>query len=108
MEFRLDPFPTWIFEVANLRLEKSLFLAHGTGALVVSLPHSMLDAARSASVLEVVTRELRTPFGLRTLSPKDPAYRGRYEGGPDARDRAYHQGPSGRGSSAPGWTPSSG
>jgi predicted glycogen debranching enzyme len=60
--------------------------------LAVSLPHSMLDAARSASVLEVVTRELRTPFGLRTLSPKDPAYRGRYEGGPDARDRAYHQG----------------
>jgi glycogen debranching enzyme len=33
-----------------------------------------------------------TPRGLRTLSPRDPAYRGRYEGGSDARDQAYHQG----------------
>lgn len=60
--------------------------------LAVSLPHSMLDAARAAAVLEVVTRDLLTPFGLRTLSPKDPAYRGRYEGDAAARDRAYHQG----------------
>ena len=26
------------------------------------------------------------------LSPRDPAYRGRYEGGPWQRDSAYHQG----------------
>jgi glycogen debranching enzyme len=32
------------------------------------------------------------PFGLRTLEPRDPSYRGRYAGGPDERDRAYHQG----------------
>ena len=31
-------------------------------------------------------------MGLRTLSPRDPAYRGRYEGGPWQRDGAYHQG----------------
>jgi len=36
--------------------------------------------------------ELLTPRGLRTLSPRDPAYRGRYEGGIDSRDGAYHQG----------------
>ncbi len=60
--------------------------------LAVSLPHSMLDAARAASVLDVVRRDLLTPFGLRTLSPRDPAYRGRYEGDAAARDRAYHQG----------------
>jgi glycogen debranching enzyme len=31
-------------------------------------------------------------MGLRTLSPGDPAYVGRYEGGPQQRDGAYHQG----------------
>jgi glycogen debranching enzyme len=43
-------------------------------------------------VLDVVTRELLTPIGLRTLSPKDPAYRERYEGDGRSRDGAYHQG----------------
>jgi 4-alpha-glucanotransferase len=33
-----------------------------------------------------------TPYGLRTLSPEDAAYCGRYEGGPAERDAAYHQG----------------
>jgi glycogen debranching enzyme len=35
---------------------------------------------------------LLTPLGLRTLSPDDSAYCGRYAGGPAARDGAYHQG----------------
>ncbi len=29
---------------------------------------------------------------MRTLSPRDPRYCGRYEGGPRQRDEAYHQG----------------
>ena len=33
-----------------------------------------------------------TPAGLRTLAPGDPAYAGRYAGGPASRDAAYHQG----------------
>jgi glycogen debranching enzyme len=33
-----------------------------------------------------------TPYGLRTLAPGDPRYRGRYEGDPASRDSAYHQG----------------
>jgi glycogen debranching enzyme len=33
-----------------------------------------------------------TPYGLRTLAPADPHYRGRYEGDPASRDSAYHQG----------------
>ena len=39
-----------------------------------------------------VERELWTPAGPRTLAEHDPSYRGRYVGGVDARDRAYHQG----------------
>ncbi|MGZ5426186.1 MAG: amylo-alpha-1,6-glucosidase, partial [Thermoanaerobaculia bacterium] len=58
----------------------------------ISLFHSMLTKEKAKSILAVVARELLTPYGLRTLSPKDPAYRGRYEGGPEERDAAYHQG----------------
>jgi predicted glycogen debranching enzyme len=58
----------------------------------VSLPHSMLDAARARAVVETVERELLTPRGLRTLDTKDPRYRGRYLGDPMSRDTAYHQG----------------
>ncbi len=42
--------------------------------------------------MDVVEWELLTPYGLRTLSPRDPNYRGRYEGDPRSRDSAYHQG----------------
>jgi glycogen debranching enzyme len=40
----------------------------------------------------VVQRELLTPYGLRTLSPRDPRYRGEYEGDARSRDGAYHEG----------------
>lgn len=58
----------------------------------VSLPYSPLTQAQQKQVVDVVRRELFTPFGLRTLSPRDPAYRGRYEGDQPTRDAAYHQG----------------
>jgi predicted glycogen debranching enzyme len=52
----------------------------------------LLPELKRRSLVEVVTRELLTPYGLRTLSPRDPRYIGRYEGGPRQRDEAYHQG----------------
>jgi predicted glycogen debranching enzyme len=58
----------------------------------VSLSHSMLSDDRARKVVEVVERELLTPYGLRTLAPSDPRYRSRYEGGVLERDSAYHQG----------------
>ncbi len=58
----------------------------------VSLMYTMLPAERARDVVETVRRELLTPFGLRTLSPHDPRYRGRYEGGIRERDSAYHMG----------------
>jgi predicted glycogen debranching enzyme len=60
--------------------------------LAVSLSHSMLSDDRAAQVVETVRRHLLTPFGLRTLAPEDPNYRGHYTGGPASRDGAYHQG----------------
>ena len=52
----------------------------------------LLPDVMRQSVLETVTRELLTPYGLRTLSPRDPRYAGWYGGGPASRDGAYHQG----------------
>jgi glycogen debranching enzyme len=60
--------------------------------LAVSLKHRMLEDGDGRRVLDVVERELVTPAGLRTLSPRDPQYRGRYEDGVIGRDAAYHQG----------------
>jgi predicted glycogen debranching enzyme len=60
--------------------------------LAVSLPHSMLTPELAARVVDAVQRHLLTPFGLRTLAPSDPQYRGRYEGDQLSRDSAYHQG----------------
>jgi predicted glycogen debranching enzyme len=56
------------------------------------LPVCLLDDERARKVVDVVESRLVTPLGLRTLDPSDPSYVGRYEGGPAARDGAYHQG----------------
>ena len=58
----------------------------------LSLPFPLLGAEQRKSVMRVVERDLLTPVGLRTLSPDDPAYIGRYRGGMAERDGAYHQG----------------
>ena len=58
----------------------------------ISLVNSMVSTARAKSILRVVERELLTPRGLRTLSPNDSRYIGRYESGPRIRDGSYHQG----------------
>lgn len=58
----------------------------------VSLPFSPLSPDQQKKVVSVVRRDLLTPFGLRTLSPRDPAYQGRYEGDQPTRDAQYHQG----------------
>jgi glycogen debranching enzyme len=60
--------------------------------LAVSLPYPLLEPDKALRVVEVVEWELLTPYGLRTLSPRDPNYHGRYGGDPRSRDSAYHQG----------------
>ncbi|HZQ55338.1 MAG TPA: amylo-alpha-1,6-glucosidase, partial [Bryobacteraceae bacterium] len=58
----------------------------------VGLPHTMLSPERAKQVVAVVQRHLLTPYGLRSLAPGDPQYRGRYSGDGMSRDSAYHQG----------------
>jgi predicted glycogen debranching enzyme len=60
--------------------------------LAMTLPHPVLAEERQPAVLEKVRAELLTPYGVRTLSPRDSNYQGRYAGNVAARDRAYHNG----------------
>ena len=54
--------------------------------------YSPLDEDLAPAVISVIDRELVTSRGIRTLSPRDPKYRGVYEGAQIERDLAYHQG----------------
>jgi predicted glycogen debranching enzyme len=58
----------------------------------VSMAVSPLPPSRQRAIVEICARRLLTSFGLRSLDPANPAYRGRYTGGPRERDSAYHQG----------------
>lgn len=60
--------------------------------IAVSLPYSMLDKEQMKKVLDVADKELVTPRGLRTLSPRNKFYKGLYHGNQEERDKAYHQG----------------
>ncbi len=58
----------------------------------ISLVDDLVPRDRAHQMLRLVEEQLLTPVGLRTLSPHDPRYRARYEGGVEERDGAYHQG----------------
>lgn len=58
----------------------------------VSMPFTILTKEESKKIVDTVTKELLTPYGLRTLSKKDESYTGVYEGNLCSRDLAYHQG----------------
>lgn len=59
----------------------------------VSLPYGPpLSRQQQRAVVNVVERELLTPYGLRTLNRQDARYKGRCEGSAYQRDEAYHQG----------------
>ena len=63
-------------------------------AVAIGLDFSPLDRRQRKGVLDVVTRELLTPKGLRTLSPRSYGYRPFYVGSPADREMALHQGPA--------------
>ncbi|MEL6846298.1 MAG: amylo-alpha-1,6-glucosidase, partial [Bacteroidota bacterium] len=58
----------------------------------ISLPYSLLSKTKAQRVLAKIERELFTPVGLRSLSPRDEEYQGIYGGDQYRRDGAYHQG----------------
>ena len=58
----------------------------------VAFDYSPLNQQQKKSVLDICTRELLTPKGLRSLSPKSGGYNPMYVGPQTQRDYAYHQG----------------
>lgn len=60
--------------------------------IAASLPFSPISERLKQLVLKRVTEELLVDKGIRTLSPKDPEYKGHYVGSQAERDAAYHQG----------------
>ncbi len=71
---------------ADARLRPNQVFAVG------GLPLCLLEGDRARAVVDAAEAHLLTPRGLRTLAPGEPGYVGRYGGGPDQRDAAYHQG----------------
>jgi predicted glycogen debranching enzyme len=62
--------------------------------IALACTYSPLSRAQKRAALDIVTKELLTPKGLRSLSPKSEGYRPVYLGSPYERDLAYHQGPA--------------
>ncbi len=58
----------------------------------VAFDYSPLSQDQKKQVLDICTRELLTPKGLRSLSPKSGGYNPVYVGPQPQRDYAYHQG----------------
>ena len=58
----------------------------------IALDFSPLDLKERKRVLDFCTRELCTPKGIRSLSPKSGGYNPLYVGTQAERDYAYHQG----------------
>lgn len=54
--------------------------------------YSPLDLKQKKKIVDIVTKELLTPKGLRSLSPKSAGYNPNYIGSQCDRDQAYHQG----------------
>ena len=55
--------------------------------LAISLDYPLLDKRQSKSVIDIITKELLTPKGIRSLSPKSIGFRPRVEGSID--DKIY-------------------
>lgn len=60
--------------------------------IATSLPYSPISEKIRQLVLKRTCEELLTEKGIRTLTPKDPEYKGHYIGTQAERDAAYHQG----------------
>lgn len=59
---------------------------------VASLPYSPLSRREQRNIVDIITRELRTPKGLRTLSPKSYGYRAQCQGSQRERELSYYNG----------------
>lgn len=81
----------WLADVVGADRSRDLSLRPNQ-LFALSLHRPLLTGRRAERVLAAIEEKLLTPYGLRSLDPAHPDYRGRFEGGPAERDAAYHQG----------------
>jgi len=60
--------------------------------LAISLRYPVLEEEHQREVLELVTRQLVTPYGLRTLAPNEAGYQGHLKENLEEQQRALYQG----------------
>jgi len=58
-----------------------------SAALIFGSPYRIFSKAKEIKILEYISEDLLTPYGLRTLSRRDSRYKGRFSG-----DESYHNG----------------
>jgi glycogen debranching enzyme len=80
----------YLYDVINGRSKDASIRPNAL--LAISLPFPILDKEKRKPVVDMAERELLTPYGLRTLSPRDSSYRSSAHGSQRDRDLSYHQG----------------
>jgi len=85
-----NPEGHYLFDVIDGRQRDGRVRPNALFAL--AFPYEILEEKHFKSVWDTATRELLTPFGLRSLARTSPDYRAACAGAPAERDRAYHQG----------------
>ncbi|MBN1769037.1 MAG: glycogen debranching enzyme family protein [Prolixibacteraceae bacterium] len=60
--------------------------------IAAAMDYSPLSKEMKKSIISLANKDLLTARGLRTLSPKNPLYEGKYDGDETTREKATHQG----------------
>ena len=58
----------------------------------IGLPYTCISSEKAKMILDTIDKHLMTHFGLRTLSPRNPRYKGEYKGSESFRNAAYQMG----------------
>lgn len=71
---------------------KPIFEIRPNFLIALALPFDFVSTDKIQLAIDIAKKELLTPYGLRTLSINDPAFKKKYIGSQISRDIAYHQG----------------
>jgi predicted glycogen debranching enzyme len=60
--------------------------------IATSLKFPLISTAKMQTIITTASKQLLTPYGLRTLTPRDHRFKKKYLGNVEERDKQYHQG----------------
>lgn len=82
----------YLFDYVDEKNQEQDWSVRPNMIFAVALDYSPLPLPEKKAVFDICTKELLTPKGLRSLSPKSGGYNPMYVGSQIQRDYAYHQG----------------